>query len=235
METRLICRNDAKQEYFSRALFPCVRKRDGKEDTGTIYQVYYSSFPMPEKKYKKFPLGRDGYWNIQEEFHKDLETIKSVIAAMQTASAMSYCYLSTDFSPQATLRGCSLGLAVAACVFGLPGNFAYTGWVSSYGAEPGKMVVGPVQGTETKIKFCLQHGIPLFVAQRDLENDDSTKTKSAFNRYYSMQNYISGIPFSPKIFEAIEAADFSEVMIMATAIYKQCETRCLKKYRKEKT
>jgi hypothetical protein len=222
--TRLAVRFDVRGEDFEvDNYFPCVTKRNGvATESAVLFRLKYSSKPVQGIVYKNHPLADGNCWHIQEKLcYEDQDTAKSVIAALELAGAAPNSYLSTDFPPNRKLTGCSLGLTVVACVLGMPGCFAYTGWVSAYGRDTGRFPVGQVEGTATKIAFCKAKQLPLFVARRNLMTETATAEKCAFARYYQFKDFALGLPYSSDIFEAIECVSIADVLLLGYAIYVQ--------------
>lgn len=220
---RTSCRYDLQPanngHYKTTTLFPCVHtsKRGGTR-SAHLFQLVYSDEPSENQaEYTSFPLGNGTCWNIQTCLGTgDGNTIKAVIAALEGAAAVPNCYLSTDFPAHLTLKGCSLGLAVAACVLGLPA-FAYTGWITGFGNETSEWTVGNVDGIDVKISHCRDIGMPIFVARQQLQENRQTRERCSLGRFYKFSDWMRGTPYSP-VFEAIECGNIAEVVTMATSI-----------------
>ena len=246
---RTVRRFDIDEPYENITLFPCIRTATchttgQKVQTGIVFQLFYTSYPLPRRKgneqrrYRRMPLGHGECWNIENCMYEDSETRQSVVASLEAAHAAPGCYLSTDFSdnaPESKLTGCSLGLSVMACVLGLP-RFAYTGWITPYSIDPSDLIIGSVRGIGAKMKFCRENNIVFFLSSSALESfkaqakempsdisaaDMMVLEKSSNNRYYNIDQYLKGARFDMNIFEAVEINSFPEAVILSLAIASQ--------------
>lgn len=215
LATRSVARWDCRGHFENVTLFPCIKR--GNHPTAELFQLKYSDVPVLGVQYANFPLASGDRWNIQKCLMADTETTKSVVSALELAAAVPNSYISTDFPDHLNLKGCSLGLAVFACVMGCRGTFAYTGWVTTYGNDTAVFRVGPVEGTAVKIEHCCRMNIPIFVSRGQLLADRQTNSKCALSRYYRFADYLKGVPYQ-SFHEAVECGDVAEMLLMAQAI-----------------
>lgn len=220
---RTFARYDVIGPFESQVSFPCVETdaASGRKEVFLFKAIYSSEPRVDEQLYERFPLGSVGdFWFIQSGIFTDKESVKAVVAALQTANAAPNSYLSTNFPTNRRLGGCSLGFAVIAAVLGLPGNFVYTGWVNDYGKNP-DFFIGPVEHTALKIAYCRANRLPIFVARKDMIEDDSTKSKSGLGRFYTVADFLDGVPFMVDVHDAIECSTISDAILLANVIFMQ--------------
>lgn len=210
-------------EYMSTSMFPCVRhNREG----ATLFKLYYSGYPLEGVQYRRCPLGERGKaWNIQNCLFDDGETKIAVCAALQMCGAAPGSYLSTNFPDgEVRLKGCSLGLAVFACVLGLPPGIAYTGFVSAFGVDQGHEI-GPVNGTGKKVRYCAENKIPIVLSASVLTGDPDTTRASGLGKFYCFEDWTRGKPYECGTgmaeYMAIEVRNVAEMIIIVQSIAAQ--------------
>lgn len=227
---RTTARFDHMESFESQTTFPCIRRgTNGKPTTVALFHIFYSSSPkFPNQEYKPIPLQVQGNsWHLSIKLTEDAETLKSVISALQCGKAAANAYISTDFPQNISLKGCSLGLAVWAAVMYLSPSHVFTGWVSEYGMTggdfPGTIPVGPVQGTEEKISYCVTKGKPIFISSATINKseDPELDLREADGQFYSFDKFVKGIPFSSRIHRAIVCSSTAEVVLLDLVIQAQ--------------
>ena len=224
--TRTLKRFDSSDDFRVKTLFPVVRKVEGRVAEVILFEIYYSSHPMRGREYQSIPTS-----NADEQLHcdrvlfKDINTSNSVLAAIQAASMAPNAYLSTSFPndiEECVLSGASVGLAIFACVMGLP-PFVYTGWVSTFGLSNGEGSgrIGPIDSLEYKMEHCANVGIPLFFPGM---NECATST---LIRCYKSRDFLEGMPYHRKHHIGVSCVSLFDVILLSSVIAYQFENASL--------